>query len=128
MATTRSLQGLDWMVRTYGPALLTTCERPSDAAFLAGLNPITNTTRLNAAITRLNTMEATLKSEYGETWDAKWSEALEYVEGQVWAQCPIPPSEILADPDTKARQAFKTTLRGLELVACKYLADGGVLT
>lgn len=127
MATANSLLGLDWLVRTYGPALLTTCGRTANASTLAGLNPITNTTRLNTSINRLDTMEATLWAEYGETWDAHWSTALEYVEGQVWLQSPIPIGELLADPDQSVKRALKGALRGLELVACKFLADGGSL-
>lgn len=127
MATARSLTGLDWLVRTYGPALLTTCNRASDAAALSGLQPITSTARINSAITRLNTMEATLKSEYGTTWDDRWSEALEYVLADVDAQIPVPRAEMNVDPDVSVKTALKTSMRGLELVACKFLADGGVL-
>lgn len=127
MATARSLQGLDWLVRIYGPALLTVCGRTAAAGQLSGLNPITNTARINSAIVRLDTLEAQLKAEYGPTWDAAWSTALEYVIAEVDTQTPVPVGEMVDDPDQTVKRAVKTVLRGLELVACKFVADGGVL-
>jgi len=127
MATIRSLQGIDWMVRTYAPALLTTCGRLADASTLAGLQPITNTARLNSAITRLDNLETQLKTEYAGNplWDAAWSQTSDQVRAEVQAQCPIPPDELMVDPDQLVKRAYKTFLRGLEMVACQFVADGG---
>jgi hypothetical protein len=126
MATTRSLQGIDWIVRTYGPTLLTACGQPDRASTLADSQPVSSTARLNSAVTRLDALEAQAKADYaGATWDAAWSQALDKVSGEVWTQCPIPVDEMLADPDTSVKLAVKTALRGLELSACQFLAGGG---
>jgi len=129
VASARSLQGLDWLVRTYGPTLLTACNQPGKAATLAGAQPVTNTSRLNAATVAVAALEVQAKADYaGATWDAAWSQALEYVVGQVWAQSPIPLDELLADPDNSVKLALKTSLRAFELCACQFVAGGGVLT
>jgi hypothetical protein len=126
MATARSLQGIDWIVRTYGPALLTACNQPGKAITLAGSQPVTSTARLNSAVTRLDALEQQARADYaGATWDAAWSQALGKVDGEVHAQCPIPLPEMLADPDQTVTTAVKTALRGLELNACQFLAGGG---
>jgi hypothetical protein len=127
MATTRSLQGIDWIVRTYAPTLLTACGQSGKATTVAGGQPITSTARLNSAVTRLNALEAQAKADYaGATWDAAWSQALTKVDAEVWAQCPIPLTEMMVDPDVTVQGAMKTALRGLELNACQFLAGGGV--
>lgn len=127
MATARSFTGLNWLVRIYAPSLLTACGRTADASQLSTLAQINSTARINAAITRINTLETQLKGQYGPAWDAHWSEALEYVIAQVDAQSPVPRAEMFTDADQTVKQSVKTTMRGLELVACKFLADGGVL-
>lgn len=128
MATARSLTGLDWLVRTYAPTLLTACNQPGKASTLTAAQAVTNTTRLNAAVTVLATMETQARADYaGATWDAAWSQALEFVKGQVVAQSPIPVAELLADTDVTVKTALKTALRGLELCACQHVAAGGVL-
>jgi hypothetical protein len=112
--------------RTYGPTLLTACNQPGKANTLANAQPVTNTSRLNAAITALNTLEAQAKADYaGATWDAAWSQALDKVFGEVNAQIVVPIAEILSDPDISAHQALKTALRGFELNATQFLANGG---
>jgi hypothetical protein len=122
----RSLEGIDWVARTYGPTLLTACEQPGKATTLASAQPITNTARLIAIQAALDAFEAQAKADYaGATWDATWSQALDKVDGEVSAQCPIPISELLADPDVTVKMALKTALRGLELNACQFLASGG---
>lgn len=127
MATTRSLSGIDWIVRTYGPTLLTACNQPGKASTLASAQPVTSTARLNSAITALNNLEAQAKADYaGATWDAAWQQALNKVDAEVQAQCPIPLGEMLSDPDASVSLALKTALRGLELNACQFLAGGGV--
>jgi hypothetical protein len=126
MATARSLQGIDWIVRTYAPTLLTACNQPGKASTLAGAQPITNTTRLNSAVTALNALEAQAKADFAATWAAAWQQALNKVDSEVVAQCPIPLSELLADTDVTVQQALKTALRGLELNAAQFVAGGGV--
>jgi hypothetical protein len=126
MATTRSLQGIDWVCRTYGPTLLTACNQPGKASTLASAQPVTSTARLNAAQTALNTLETQAKADYTPaTWDAAWSQALTKVSGEVFAQCPIPPTEIISDSDQSAQRALKTALRAFELTATQFLASGG---
>lgn len=127
MATTRSLQGLDWIVRTYGPTLLTACQQPGKASTLAGSQPITSTARLNQAITRLDALEAQERAEYANNplWDDAWQQAVDKVPAEVTAQCPIPVDEMFADTDQSVRRAIKTAYRALELTVAGFLAGGG---
>jgi hypothetical protein len=127
MATANSLTGLDWLVRTYAPPLLIVCGRDAIAGTLSTLNPITTTARINAAQGRLDTFEAGIRAEIGPEFDAFWQQAVDYVLAHVNAGIPVSINEMMADPDQTVKQALKTCLRALELVACKWLADGGLL-
>lgn len=127
MATARSLTGLDWLVRTYTPALLTACNQPGKASTLAAAQPVTNTTRLNAAIVALNSFEAGIRAEVGSTFDAFWSQALQYVTDHVAVAITVPISEMMDDTDQTVKQAVKTCLRADELEVTKFLVNGGVL-
>jgi hypothetical protein len=121
------LQGIDWIVRTYGPTLLTACNQSGKASTLAAAQQVTNTARLNSAIAALDALETQAKADYaGETWDASWTQALDKVSSEVWTQCPVPIDEMLADPDQTVKQAVKTALRAFELNACQFLAGGGL--
>lgn len=121
------MQGIDWIVRTYAPTLLIACGRTAVATTLSTLNPITTTARINTAQGRLNTFETNIRAEIGPEFDAVWADALDYVTVHVDAQIPVPVGEMMADSDQTVKQAVKTCLRALELVACKWLADGGTL-
>jgi hypothetical protein len=127
MATARSLQGVDWLIRTYAQTLLNAVGRSSEATTLRGGQTINSTARLTAAVTRLNTFEAAVRADMVDEWADSWQGALDTIFARVVAQLPIPLDEMLADADANVKRAIKTALRALELRACQFVAGGGGL-
>jgi hypothetical protein len=127
VATAQTLAAIEWLARTYAPALLTTLGRDAEAEAIRGNLSINNNTRMNAATTRLATLEADCWATYVPAWDQHWDEAGNFVFDQVLAGNATIVEVIYADPDPNAKTCLKTGLRALEMSALRFLAAGGVL-
>lgn len=125
MATARSLQGIEWLARTYANAILIAAGKSAEASTLRGNLTINSNARLNALITRGRTYEAALWAEYQGWWDDGWQSAVDKIKAEVIAQCPIPLDEMLGDSDANVKIAIKLLFRVVELRACEFIANGG---
>jgi len=127
MATSASLAALNWIARTYAPALLVTLGMDVEAAVIQGNTAINNDTRMSAVTSRLAQLDAECWAAYTSDWDQYWQEAGDYVFDQVVSQNEAAIATVQADADLNAKRCLKTALRALEMSALRFRAGGGTL-